>query len=276
MARPTIDRCLQVLAENPAIHTLDLTGGAPELHADFEHFVEGARALDKRVIVRHNLTVALDPHPLTGSSMRHLPAFFREQAVEVVASLPCYTAENTDRQRGRDAFAKSIESLRLLNAEGFGIQGTGLVLELVHNPLGPSLPGCQEALECDYRRVLAEEYGVSFTRLLALANMPVNRFAERLLGEHSYDSYLDELASAFNPDAAQKAMCRAQISVGWDGTLYDCDFNQSLGMSISDGSSRASIFGFDAERLRARQIRFASHCLGCTAGQGSSCRGATV
>lgn len=275
MAAPTIDACLAALSAAEEVATLDITGGAPELHPGFARLVEGGRALGRHVMVRHNLTVTLDPHPVTGEPMEHLPAFFAENGVEVVASLPCYERGSVDGQRGDGVFAKSIESLRRLNAEGYGAEDGGLRLDLVHNPLGASLPGDQAALEADYRRELAARHGIRFNRLFALANMPVNRFARRLEATGSYDEYLDGLVAACNPAAARGVMCRRMVSVGWDGTLYDCDFNQMLGLAIG-GDRPLRISEFDVAALKRREIRFASHCFGCTAGAGSSCGGATV
>lgn len=275
MDRAIIERCLDVLAEHDEIATLDVTGGAPELHPDFEYFASSARALGKRVLVRHNLTVTIDPHPLTGESMAHLPELFARLGLEVIASLPCYLRENTDRQRGVGVFDKSIESLRLLNAEGYGLPGSNLRLDIAHNPMGPSLPDTQCALENDYRRALTDGFGIHFNHLFALANMPVNRFDSQLAANDGRKSYIDRLMAAYNPAAALGAMCRSQVSVGWDGRLYDCDFNQALGLAIGD-EVPTSVSDFDAEILRRRDIRFAEHCFGCTAGAGSSCCGATT
>ena len=275
MDRRVIEHCLEVLEAHPEIDTLDITGGAPELHPDFEHLVVAARSLGREVIVRHNLTVTLDPHPVTGESTGWLPSFFAHQRVQLISSLPHYQPYLTDRQRGSGTFLKSIESLRLLNAEGFGWEGTGLVLNLVHNPVGPYLPADQSSLECDYRRSLAEHHGVVFTHLYALTNMPVKRFVRQLESLGTEKEYLERLSAACNPAAALNVMCRHMVSVGLDGTLYDCDFNQMLDLAI-EPERPATICDFDAERLKGREIRFADHCFGCTAGAGSSCGGATA
>ena len=275
MDSATIDACLGVLGRHSEIAVLDITGGAPELHPEFMRLVTGARALDTHVIVRHNLTVTLDPHPISGKSMRWLPAFFARHDVEVVSSLPHYQPYLTDRQRGIGSFEKSIESMRLLNAEGFGVPGTGRRLNLVHNPVGPYLPADQCSLERDYRRALGDQYGVTFNRLFALTNMPVKRFADQLTALGAHEEYLGRLASACNPAAALNVMCRSMVSVGIEGTLYDCDFNQMLGLAI-ETERPASIHDFDAEQLERRRIRFADHCFGCTAGAGSSCGGTTT
>lgn len=272
MSLEVVEACIDALAANDEIETLDITGGAPELHPHFEYLVSRARALGRHVMVRHNLTVTLDPHPITGESMAHLPALFARHGVEVVASLPCYTEPTTDRQRGAGVFLGSIESLRRLNEVGYGVEGSGLVLDLAYNPGGASLPGDQTALEADYRARLLDEHGVVFTRLFALTNMPINRFKEHLVALDTYDMYMEKLHAACNPAAAPGIMCRAMVSVAWDGTLYDCDFNQMLDMAI--GHERPlDITGFDLAALKARRIRFAEHCFGCVAAAGSSCGG---
>lgn len=272
----TVEQCLRILAAHDEIGTLDVTGGAPELHPDFERLVVIARELGKRVVVRHNLTVTVDLHPLTGESMSHLPEFFAEHGVELVASLPCYLRENTDRQRGLGVFDKSIKALRVLNDLGYGSDGSGLVLNIAHNPTADTLPSDQSTLERDYRQVLGDEHGVSFNRLFALANMPVNRFAEQLESRKAADEYLALLGSRHNSSAAERVMCRNQVCVGWDGTLYDCDFNNALGLAIDAPTEATTVFGFDARRLLRRSIRVANHCFGCTAGAGSSCCGSTT
>jgi radical SAM/Cys-rich protein len=268
----TLDQVLAVLHRCPEIRTLDITGGAPELHPGFERLVKGARGLDRTVIVRHNLTVTLDPHPLTGAAMEHLPAFFQAQGVEVVSSLPYYQAYFTDRQRGDGVFAKSIESLKRLNARGFGVEGSGLLLNLVYNPVGAFLPAPQQTLEADYKKALASQFGVHFNRLYALANMPIHRFKAQLKVLKTYEDYMERLVAAFNPAAVDGVMCRTMISVAYDGTLYDCDFNQMMGESMAVGS----IFDFDRAALLSRCIKVGDHCFGCAAGAGSSCGGTIV
>lgn len=276
MSAEVLERCVEIVAADERIRTVDITGGAPELHPHFESLVTRMRALSRRVIVRHNLTVTMDPHPRTGESLAHLPGFFARSGVEIMASLPCYTQPNTDGQRGVGVFGKSIESLRLLNAEGYGVPGSGLVLNLVSNPLGAYLPSPQAALEADFRRVLWDGYGIRFSSLLAITNMPIARFGEQLDQQGVRGAYLDELARTANPAAATAAMCRSMISVAHDGTLYDCDFNQMLDMPIAEDGRALSVWDFAADRLLAREIRYATHCLGCTAGAGSSCGGATT
>ncbi|MDF1542823.1 MAG: arsenosugar biosynthesis radical SAM protein ArsS [Anaerosomatales bacterium] len=272
MSAATIDACLAVVERTPGISTVDLTGGAPELHPEFERLVSGIRALGRKVLVRHNLTVTLDSHPLTGAAMRHLPRFFAEHAVSLACSLPCYLAENTDAQRGPSVFEKSIESLRLLNAEGYGCAGTGLSLDLVHNPTGFGLAGDQHALEGDYRRELEQRYGVSFNRLLAINNMPINRFGHQLDTTGRREEYAERLRQSCNADVAASVMCRSMVSVAFDGTLYDCDFNQVLGLAVTEGAP-LTIAEFDSATLARRRIRYADHCFGCIAGAGSSCGG---
>ena len=272
MSDEGIARCLEILARHAQIGRLDITGGAPELHPGFADFVARARALGKHVMVRHNLTVQLDPHPRSGASMEHLPEFFARQRVEVISSLPYYQQYFTDAQRGNGVFGKSIEAMRRLNAVGYGVEGSGLVLNLVYNPVGPYLPPAQAALEADYKRELKAKFGVSFNGLFTITNMPINRFRLHLQKTGQLEPYMDKLLAAFNPAAAEGVMCRSLISVGHDGRIYDCDFNQMLEMQAGD----LSIFDFDLERTLRRRIRFGEHCLGCTAGGGSSCGGATA
>lgn len=266
---------LDLLARHPQISKLDLTGGAPELHPQFDELVRAAVRLGKQVMVRHNLTVQLDGHPQTGESKAHLPAFFAEQGVEVISSLPYWQEFFTDSQRGKGVFGKSLTAMQRLNAVGYGIEGSGLLLNLVYNPVGPYLPAAQAGLEADYKRELREKFGLHFNRLYTITNMPIHRFALHLRKSGQYQSYMDKLLSAFNPAAAEGVMCRSLISVDHQGRLYDCDFNQQLGLAVETGSS-SSLADFDFEALMARRIRWGSHCLGCTAGAGSSCGGATA
>lgn len=275
MAPETIEKCLEVLAQHPAIATLDITGGAPELHPQFDALVARAAALGKHVIVRHNLTVQFDGNPRTGEAKQYLPAFFAQHRVEVVSSLPYYQSYFTDAQRGAGVFAKSIEALRRLNAAGYGAQDSGLVLNLVYNPVGPYLPAPQASLEADYKRELVAKYGIVFNRLYTITNMPINRFRHHLDRTGQYEAYMDKLLAAFNAQAAEGVMCRSLVSVGHDGRIYDCDFNQMAGLAARDAGGRPlGIDDFDFERALARRIRFDAHCFGCTAGAGSSCAGA--
>jgi radical SAM/Cys-rich protein len=266
MSRETLDACLRLL-ETANIGTLDLTGGAPEMNPHFCHAVETAFRLGRHVIDRCNLTI------LTLPRYEHLPEFLAEHRVEIVASLPCYLQDNVNRQRGDRAFERSIEALRTLNGLGYGTEGTGLSLTLVYNPVGPSLPPGQAKLEADYREHLRTRYDIEFTRLFTITNMPIGRFLEDLHASGRYEEYMQRLVSGFNPAAASGVMCRNTLSVGWNGALYDCDFNQMLELPVRGPQT---IFDCDEQSLRERAIRTGRHCFGCTAGAGSGCQGATV
>ena len=272
-----VAKCLAILEQNPQIKKLDITGGAPELHPGFDAFVEEAVALGKHVMVRHNLTVQLDGNPQTKEKKEYLPQFFARNRVEVISSLPYYQEFFTDAQRGSGVFKKSMEAMRRLNVEGYGIEGSGLLLNLVYNPVGPYLPAAQAGLEADYKRELKEKFGLSFNSLYTITNMPINRFKLHLDKSGQLEAYMEKLIAAFNPGAAAGVMCRSLISVGHDGRIYDCDFNQMLEMDAADAKGRhLNIFDFDFERAIRRPIRFGDHCFGCTAGAGSSCGGATA
>ncbi len=275
MNRRTVDQCLKILRDHGAIKNLDITGGAPELNANFDYFVIEAKKLGKHVMVRHNLTVTLDGHPRTKESKLYLPEFFAQNQVEVICSLPYYQEYFTDKQRGKGVFGKSIESLKLLNAQGYGKEGSPLTLNLVYNPVGAFLPAAQSSLEADFKRQLDQQFGIVFNRLYTITNMPIHRFRTQLERLGAYEDYMTKLVNAFNPGAAQGVMCRSLISVGYDGQLYDCDFNQMLEMPIENGDP-LTVFNFDFDKLMKRGILFASHCFGCTAGAGSSCGGATT
>jgi radical SAM/Cys-rich protein len=268
MTRETMALCLGVL-ERAGIPTLDVTGGAPEMNPHFRWFIREARSLGRHIIDRCNLTILLAP------GYDDLPEFLAEQRVEVVASLPCYLPENTNAQRGDGVFEKSITALRRLNALGYGQPNSGLLLTLVYNPVGPALPPPQAGLEAAYRRELGSRHGVVFNRLFTITNMPISRFLEDLVRSGRYDEYMDRLVSAYNPAAVTGVMCRTMLSVGWDGTLYDCDFNQMLDLGLAPGLPR-HIGEFDSERLAGRAIVTGRHCFGCTAGSGSGCQGAIV
>jgi radical SAM/Cys-rich protein len=263
-----VEACLRVL-DTAGIPTLDITGGAPELHPRFEHMVSRAAALGRHVMDRCNLTI------LTVPRFRALPRFLADHRVEVVSSLPSPGAERTDAQRGDGVFEKSLEGLRALNAVGYGMPGTGLTLTLVTNPTGAFLPGGQSGLEAEFRRVLRMRHGVEFTRLFAITNMPISRFLEWLERTGNTQRYMEKLVAAFNPAAAEGVMCRTTLSVALDGTLYDCDFNQMLEMPLVEGQPR-TIHAFEKALLDTRAIAVGPHCFGCTAGQGSSCGGATA
>lgn len=269
------ERVLEVLAGEPALKILDITGGAPELNPHFTLLVRGARALGRKVMVRHNLTVQFDVHPQTEEEMGWLPDFFAAHDVEVVSSLPYYAEYFTDRQRGRGVFTTSIDALRRLNLLGYGDPESGLVLNLVYNPVGSYLPAAQGSLEADFKRELWNRFGVRFNQLFTITNMPINRFRDQLLRSGGYEEYMTKLVNAFNPAAAEGVMCRSLISVNYDGRLSDCDFNQMLDLPV-EGSAPRTIFDWDFTALSARRIVFADHCFGCTAGGGSSCGGATT
>jgi radical SAM/Cys-rich protein len=276
MSRETVDRCLEILARNPAITKLDITGGAPELNPHFDYFLEAARGLNKHVMVRHNLTVTIDGNPQTGERKRYLPEFFARHRVEVISSLPYFQEFFTDKQRGNGVFKKSVESLRLLNEQGYGkSDGRGLTLNLVYNPVGAFLPAPQETLERQFKKELEAKFGVVFNGLFTITNMPINRFKKDLERLGAYDEYMTRLGNSFNPAAARGVMCRSLISVGHDGSLYDCDFNQMLDLNLSEESG-GTVFDFDLDRLLDRKIIFGQHCYGCAAGAGSSCGGTTA
>ncbi|MEM8681135.1 MAG: arsenosugar biosynthesis radical SAM (seleno)protein ArsS [Planctomycetota bacterium] len=266
MTRETIDQCLAAI-ESAQIETLDLTGGAPEMNPHFRDFVSAARDLGVHVIDRCNLTILL------ANGYQDLPEFLADHQVEVVASLPCYLQENTDQQRGDGAYAMSVEALQKLNQHGYATGDDSRQLTLVYNPVGPNLPPAQSRLEDDYRAFLRAQHGIEFSRLFTITNMPISRFLEDLLEQGQYEAYMQTLVDAFNPAAVQGLMCRQMISVGWDGRLYDCDFNQMLELGLGAGLPQ-QIADFAAERLDGRHIVSGPHCFGCTAGAGSSCSGA--
>ncbi|MDB5742925.1 MAG: Radical [Polaromonas sp.] len=248
--------------------TLDLTGGAPELHAGFRELVRAARAQGVRVIDRCNLTVLHEP------DQEGLAAFLAAERVEVVSSMPCYSAANVDRQRGEGVFDLSIAALKQLNSLGYGQPGSGLVLNLVYNPQGPVLPPEQQALQADYKRELRAHFGIVFNDLFVLANMPIQRFGSTLVSKGTFDGYLDLLQRSFAPHNLPGVMCRSTVSVDWQGWLSDCDFNQQLGLPLGTSGLRRHLRDLLKTDLQDQPIRVAGHCYGCTAGQGSSCGGA--
>ncbi|MGZ8504379.1 MAG: arsenosugar biosynthesis radical SAM (seleno)protein ArsS [Flavitalea sp.] len=269
MTRQTMEQCLTALRNNPSLKTVDLTGGAPEMNPDFRWFVEEIKKLDRHIIVRCNLTIIL-----ANKKYHDLPLFFMEHHVEVVSSLPFYTADRTDRQRGDGVFEDSIRALQMLNEVGYGIETPGLILNLVYNPAGAFMPPPQEALEKEYKQALKDRYGITFNNLFAITNLPISRYLDYLLQSGNYEKYMMKLANAYNPVAASNVMCRNTISIGWDGFLYDCDFNQMLELKI-DSESR-HISQFNTSVLNKRSIVVNQHCYGCTAGSGSSCGGTVV
>jgi radical SAM/Cys-rich protein len=266
MTRDTADACLRVL-ERAAIRTLDLTGGAPEMNPHFRRLVSRARRLGCHVIDRSNLTILVAP------GYEDLPAFLADNRVEIVASLPCYLEDNVDAQRGNGAYRRSIEAVRRLNELGYGRAGGDLTLTLVYNPVGLALPPSQADLERAYREYLSAHYGIVFSRLFTITNMPIGRFLDDLLTSGRYDEYLEKLIAAFNPAAARDVMCRTTLSVDWTGRLYDCDFNQMLDLQLQDDLPQ-NIRDFEPGSLSRRKIRVGRHCFGCTAGAGSGCQGA--
>ena len=256
----------QILAKH-AIGTLDLTGGAPELHPAFRKLVAAARELGMKVIDRCNLTVLFEP------GQEELAEFLARNKVEIVASLPCYTEATVDKQRGDGVFAKSIAGLQKLNALGYGQPDSGLILNLVYNPQGPSLPPAQQPLQAAYKRELAEHFGIVFNQLFALANMPIQRFGSTLISKGQFNDYMRLLKDNYAAGNLSNVMCRNLVSVDWQGYLYDCDFNQQLGLAIP-GQGRPHLEDLLDQDLSGHPVRVADHCYGCTAGQGSSCGGA--
>lgn len=269
MTRDTMELCLEALAKNPSLKTVDLTGGAPELNPDFRWFVEQIKELDRHIIVRCNLTIIL-----ANKRFHDLPEFFKQHHIEVVSSLPFYSKGRTDRQRGDGVFEDSVLALQMLNAVGYGKKGSGLILNLVYNPAGAFLPPSQDALEVEFKEALLKDFGVVFNNLFAITNLPISRFLDYLLTSGNYENYMEKLIGAYNPVAAENVMCRNTISVGWDGFLYDCDFNQMLEMKVDCSSKHLSNINF--AELQERSIVINQHCYGCTAGAGSSCGGAVA
>lgn len=267
MTPEVVERVLAILARSPGVRTVDITGGAPELHPAFRQLVRAARADGRTIIDRCNLTVLSEP------GQEDTAAFLAALGVRVVASLPCYLEDNVDRQRGQGVFERSLAGLRQLNALGYGRAGGQLTLDLVYNPQGATLPPPQATLEAAYRRELGARYGIEFSHLLALTNLPVNRFRHALDRDQCYDAYMALLDEHFNPQAAERVMCRSLVSVSWDGRVYDCDFNQML--ELAPGAGAQTVWDITSlSQLEAAPIAFGPHCYGCTAGAGSSCSGA--
>ncbi|PAU64330.1 radical SAM protein [Pseudomonas indica] len=268
MSDETLSILHRVIDAHP-VHTLDLTGGAPELHPRFRDIVRHARREGLRVIDRCNLTILSEP------GQEDLAAFLAGQGVEITASLPCYSRENVDRQRGEGVFAASIAGLRQLNALGYGEAGSGLVLNLVYNPQGPSLPPPQEKLEADYKRHLIEDFGIRFDHLLCITNQPIARFGSTLVSKGQFNAYMQLLRDSYRAENLEAVMCRSLISVDWQGYLYDCDFNQMLDLPLQlIGRDRAHLRDLLGATLAGNPIVTRDHCFACTAGQGSSCGGA--
>lgn len=264
----TVDQLLAFIQKHQ-IKSLDLTGGAPEMNPEFKRFVLGARALGAHVMDRCNLTILQQP------DYEDMAQFLADNAVEIVASLPCYKEDNVDAQRGKGVFGESIASLQQLNALGYGVDGSGLELSLVFNPQGASLPPPQAALEADYKDHLKKEFGITFTRLFTLANLPIQRFGSTLVSKGEFEPYMDTLMNAHSDANLAGVMCRNTISVDWQGYVYDCDFNQMLNMPLAaTGKAKTHISDLLNLNLEQAPIAVAGHCYGCTAGQGSSCGGA--
>jgi radical SAM/Cys-rich protein len=270
MSRETVDAVLAFLARS-SIPALDLTGGAPELHPDFDYLVESARAIGRHVMDRCNLTVIFEP------GKNYLPEFFKRHQVELICSLPCYSEENVDRQRGKGTFELSIRALQRLNELGYGQPDSDLLLNLVYNPVGPHLPPPQEQLEQEYRQKLSAEFGIVFNHLFCLTNMPITRYAKHLRLRNEYDRYKDLLEKNFNAATLDHLMCRNLISIGWDGSVYDCDFNQMLDIALTDtAGENLNVASLTFESVATRRITIDDHCYACSAGSGSSCGGALV
>lgn len=269
MTKQTMQQCIDALRDNPQLTTVDLTGGAPEMNPNFRWFVVEISKLNRHIIVRCNLTIIL-----ANKKYHDLPQFFKQHNVEVVSSLPFYTQDRTDRQRGSGVFEDSIKALQMLNETGYGREDTGLQLNLVYNPAGAFLPPSQSSLEREYKQALKQRFGIEFNNLFAITNLPISRFLGYLLQSGNYEAYMEKLVNAYNPVAAANVMCRNTISIGWDGYLYDCDFNQMLELKVSCNSKHIS--AFNKEDLNSREIIIGQHCYGCTAGSGSSCGGAVT
>lgn len=273
MTRETIDQILEWLKGKTEIHTVDLTGGAPEMNPDFQYFVQKVRRLGKKVIDRCNLTILLEP------GYEGYAQFLADQEVEVVASLPCYSAENVEEQRGEGVFDDSIRGLQLLNALGYGVEDR-LKLHLVYNPNGAFLPGDQAELEHDYKRELKNAFGIVFNNLFAITNIPIARYASYLKRNKQLEEYMQLLIDNFNPASISGLMCRNTINVGWRGEVYDCDFNQQLKLQLEDEGGaldqKLFVWDLDIERFKVLPIQTGKHCFGCTAGAGSSCGGTLV
>lgn len=268
MDRATMDRVLELVSRTPGIHTVDITGGVPELNPNFQYLITGLTALNRKVIDRCNLTVLFEP------GQERTASFLAENRVQITASLPCYLEENVNRQRGDGVYKKSIKALQMLNRLGYGHKNTDLTLNLVYNPAGANLPPDQAVLESDYKSKLKEMHGIEFNNLFTITNMPINRFAKSLQREGRLEKYMRLLREHFNPETVNRLMCRETLSVGWDGKLYDCDFNQALGIPLQHRKN--SVWKVEDLQFIDAEVTLGDHCFGCTAGAGSSCRGALI
>lgn len=268
MTLETIDHILALLRQSPDIHTVDITGGAPELNPHFKYFVHALKDLERHVIDRCNLTVLFE------EGQEDTANFLKEHHVEIIASLPCYLEDNVDEQRGKGVFVKSVDALRLLNKLGYGKEDKNLPLNLVYNPVGTHLPPAQASLEQDYKQHLFDTFGIVFNQLFTITNMPIKRFRHMLARDGQLERYMQLLIDHFNPDACNNVMCRNLISIGYDGHIYDCDFNQMLEIPIQ--SNQKTLWDIDSFDDITQDITVANHCYGCTAGAGSSCGGALI
>lgn len=268
MTRSTMQECLNAL-QHLDVNIVDITGGAPEMNPDFRWFIEALSALGKHIIVRCNLTIIV-----ANKKFNDLPEFYKKHKIEIASSLPFYNADRTDRQRGEGVFKDSIIALQMLNSVGYGKPGSDLLMNLVYNPSGAFLPGNQAQMERDFKTELKKHYDIDFNKLFCITNMPISRYLEYLINSGNYEKYMERLVTGFNPTAALNVMCRNTISIGWDGCLYDCDFNQMLDLKVAGAVNHVS--QFDMDQLRNRDIIVNQHCYGCTAGTGSSCGGATT
>jgi radical SAM/Cys-rich protein len=265
MSKATLEKCLALIKSIPTVHTVDITGGAPEMNVNFKWFVEELSKIGKQVINRCNLTIIV-----ANKKYHDLPQFFKDNNVHVVSSLPYFSQSRTDSQRGDGVFEDSIKALKMLNEVGYGIDES-LKLDLVYNPSGAFLPGSQESLQSEFKRQLKRKYAIDFNGLLCITNLPVSRFLDYLIDSGNYQEYMQKLLDAYNPNTIEGLMCRNTISVSWDGYLYDCDFNQMLDLKVASESQH--IDDFDLDALNERIIVINQHCYGCTAGAGSSCGG---
>lgn len=269
MPKEIIDKIIDVISTNNNITTLDLTGGAPEMNPHFKYFIESVRSRLDKIIVRSNLTILTEP------GYEDFIEFYRKNNIEIIASLPCYQKENVDSQRGKGVFDDSINALLALNGAGYASPNTDLTLNLVYNPVGAYLPPPQKELESDYKKILKEKYNIYFNHLFTITNMPIKRFGSTLVSKKEFASYMELLKNSFNKDSLDSVMCKNILSIGWDGSLYDCDFNQMLNLKVSDKSNQ-NIQQLVDWKDTGQKIIIANHCFACTAGQGSSCGGALV
>ena len=270
MTKETMELIIEVLKTNPNFKIVDMTGGAPEMNPNFRWFVEQVSALGIHMYVRCNLTIIK-----ANKKYYDLPEFFKLHKIEVISSLPFYSKDRTDKQRGDGVFQSSIEALQMLNKVGYGKPDSGLTLNLVYNPAGAFLPPDQTVLEKEYKAALLKDFGIEFNNLFAITNLPVSRYLDYLISSENFEDYMTKLIDAFNPVAASNVMCRNTISIGWDGYLYDCDFNQMLELKVTSRNSQ-HLSDFNLESLQNRTIIVSNHCYGCTAGAGSSCGGAVA